>query len=170
VERTQKKEKTVNIYDFAMQMEQDQENLYRELAAGTAAPGIQRILNMLADDEAKHYQIVRQLKAEAPAPEMAETGILAGAKTIFAAMQGKEFDLEGLQVEVYQQAQGLEQQSRDFYLDKASEVRDASHKALLRKLADEEQRHYFLLDHMVEFINRPRTWIEDAEFNHLQEY
>jgi rubrerythrin len=160
----------VNIYDFAMQMEQDQESLYRKLAAGTAAPGIQRILNMLADDEAKHYQIVRQLKANAPAPEMASTEILAGAKTIFAGMQGQAFALEGLQVEVYQQAQALEQQSRDFYRDKANEAQNASHKALLLKLADEEQRHYFLLDHMIEFINRPRTWIEDAEFNHLQEY
>ena len=161
---------TVNIYDFAMQMEQDQENLYRRLAAGTAAPGVQRILNMLADDEAKHYQIVRQLKANAPAPEMADTEILAGAKTIFAAMQGTEFDLEGLQVEIYQQAQELEQKSRDFYIEKASEAQDASHKELWRKLADEEQRHAFLLDHMIEFVNRPRTWIEDAEFNHLEAY
>jgi rubrerythrin len=160
----------VNIYDFAMQMEQDQESLYRKLAASTAAPGVQRILNMLADDEAKHYQIVRQLKAEAPAPEMAGTEILAGAKTIFAAMQGAEFDLDGLQVEVYQQAQELERKSRDFYLEKAGQVSDASHKALLQKLADEEKRHAFLLDHMIEFIDRPRTWIEDAEFNHLEEY
>jgi len=160
----------VNIYDFAMQMEQDQESLYRKLAARTAAPGVQRILNMLADDEAKHYQIVRQLKANAPAPEMTSTEILSGAKTIFAQMQGQAFDLEGLQVEVYQQAQSLEQQSRDFYRNKASEAQDPSHRELLLKLADEEQRHYFLLDHMIEFVNRPRTWIEDAEFNHLEAY
>jgi rubrerythrin len=160
----------VNIYDFAMQMEQDQESLYRKLADSTAAPGIQRILNMLADDEAKHYQIVRQLKANAPAPEMASTEILSGAKTIFADMQGQAFDLEGLQVEVYQQAQSLEQQSRDFYRDKAREAPKSSHKELFLKLAEEEQRHFFLLDHMIEFINRPRNWIEDAEFNHLEDY
>lgn len=160
----------MNIYDFAMQMEQDQESLYRKLSAGTAAPGVQRILNMLADDEAKHYQIVRQLKANAPTPEMASTEILSGARTIFAAMQGQAFDLEGLQIEVYRQAQSLEQQSRDFYREKASEAQDPSHKELLLKLADEEQRHYFLLDHMIEFVNRPRTWIEDAEFNHLEAY
>jgi rubrerythrin len=160
----------MNIYDFAMQMERDQESLYRKLAASTAAPGVQRILNMLADDEAKHYQIVRQLKANVPAPEMASTEILSGAKTIFAEMQAQTFDLEGLQVRVYQQAQSLEQQSRDFYRDKANEAQNTSHKELLLKLADEEQRHYFLLDHMIEFVNRPRTWIEDAEFNHLEAY
>ena len=160
----------MNIYDFAMQMEQDQESLYRKLAARTTATGVQQILNMLADDEAKHYQIVRQLKSDAPAPQMASTEILSGAQTIFAQMQGQSFDLEGLQAEIYQQAQGLEQQSRDFYRERAGKVENASHKELFLKLADEEQRHYFLLDHMIEFIDRPRTWIEDAEFNHLQEY
>lgn len=160
----------MNIYDFALQMEQDQESLYRKLAASTAAPGVQRILNMLADDEAKHARIVRQLKVNAPAPEMASTEILTGAQTIFAGMQGQDFELDGLQVEVYKQAQELEQRSRDFYRDKANQAEAKAHKELFLKLADEERRHYFLLDHMIEFIDRPRNWIEDAEFNHLEEY
>ena len=160
----------MNIYDFAMQMEQDQESFYRELAAKTSATGVQRILNLLADDEAKHYRIVRQLKANAPAPQMADTAVLSEAQTIFSQMQGQSFDLGGLQVEVYKQAQALERKSRDFYRDKAGQSEYAAHKELLLKLADEEQRHYFLLDHIIEFVDRPRTWIEDAEFNHLQEY
>jgi rubrerythrin len=160
----------MNIYDYAMQMEQDHESFYRELAARTTAPGIQRILTMLAADEAKHYQIVSQLKADAPVPQLASTEILSDAQTIFAQMQGQDFDLKGLQVEVYQQAQALERKTHDFYTEKAQEAENAAHKELFLKLADEEQRHYFLLDHVIEFIDRPRTWIEDAEFNHLQEY
>jgi rubrerythrin len=160
----------MNIYDFAMQMEQDQENFYRKLIARTKDTGVQRILNMLAEDEAKHYRIVRQLKANAPAPEMADTAVLGEAQTIFAQMQGQDFDLGGLQVEIYQQAQELEHESRDFYSDQASKAENVAHKQLFLKLADEERRHYFLLDHMIEFVNRPRRWIEDAEFNHLEEY
>jgi rubrerythrin len=160
----------MNIYEFAMKMEQDRQNFYTDLAVKTADPGIQRILTMLASDEAKHYQIVRQLKEKAPAPQMASTDILASAQTIFAGMQGTEFDLGGLQVEVYQQAQELEQETRDFYSEKADKADNPSHKELFIKLADEEQRHYFLLGHIIEFINRPRNWIEDAEFNHLEEY
>jgi rubrerythrin len=160
----------MNIYDFAVQMEQDQESLYRELAARTAAAGVRRILCLLADDEARHGQIVRQLKAGDPAAEMASTEILAGARTVFAEMQGQDFALDGLQATVYQQAQRLEQQSRDYYREKAGQAQDPAHEALFLKLADEESRHYFLLDHMIEFIDRPRTWIEDAEFNHLEEY
>jgi rubrerythrin len=85
-------------------------------------------------------------------------------------MDESDFDLGGPQVEVYSQAQELEQKSRAFYTEKAEEVADPSHRALLLKLADEERRHYFLLDHVIEFINRPRNWIEDAEFNHLEAY
>jgi rubrerythrin len=160
----------MNIYAFAKEMERNREAFYREMASQTAAPGVQRILTMLADDEAKHYEIVRQLEDQATVPEMAPTDILAGAQSIFAQMQGQSLELEGLQVEIYRQAQELERKSQDFYRDRAGESENAAHKALFEKLADEEQRHYFLLDHMIEFVDRPRTWIEDAEFNHLQEY
>jgi rubrerythrin len=160
----------MNIYNFAKQMEQDGEIFYREMASQAAAPGVQRILNMLADDEAKHYETVRQLEKQATVPEMAPTEVLANANNVFAQMQGQSLELEELQVEIYQQAQELERKSRDFYRERAGESQDAAHKALFLRLADEEQRHYFLLEHMIEFVDRPRSWIEDAEFNHLQEY
>jgi rubrerythrin len=160
----------MNIYDFAMQMEQDGEAFYRQMANQTAGAGVQRILNALADDEVKHYNVVKQMKQEAVAPQMDDTVILASAKNVFAQMQGRSWDTAGPQVEVYQQAQELERQSRAFYLEKADEVPQATHKELLLRIADEEARHYFLLDHMVEFVNRPQTWIEDAEFNHLEQY
>ena len=160
----------MKIYEFAKQMEQDGETFYREMAAQTADPGVQRILDMLADDEVKHYQIIAQLEKTATAPEMAPTDILTNARNVFEQMRGEGLDLGGLQVEVYQQAQELEQKSQDFYRERANESSNPAHKALFVKLADEERRHYFLLDHMIEFVDRPRTWIEDAEFTHLQEY
>jgi len=160
----------MNIYDFAMQMEQDGEAFYRAMAEQTADVGIQRILNALADDEVKHYNIVKQMKESAAAPQMDDTVVLASAKNVFAQMQGRPLNTIGPQVEVYRQAQELERRSRAFYLEKADEVPQAMHKELLLRIADEEARHYFLLDHMIEFVNRPQTWIEDAEFNHLEEY
>ena len=160
----------MNVYEFAKQMEQDGQAFYKTMAAQTADPGIQKILTMLADDEAKHYEIVRQLQEQATAAEIATTDVLVNARNVFAQMQGRSLVVGGPQIEVYQQAQALERTSQEFYSEKASETDNAAHKALFLKLADEEQRHYFLLDHMIEFIDRPRTWIEDAEFNHLQEY
>lgn len=41
---------------------------------------------------------------------------------------------------------------------------------MLLKLGEEEQRHEFLMENLVEFITRPETWIENAEWLHLDEY
>ena len=71
---------------------------------------------------------------------------------------------------MYRQAQEIERQSRKFYKEQADQATKASARTILLEIADEEQRHYFLLDRIVEFIDRPRTWIENAEFNHLDEY
>ncbi|MBN1584729.1 MAG: ferritin family protein [Anaerolineae bacterium] len=159
----------MNIYEFAMRMEQDGEAFYRDLASKSNQPGVKRILTMLADDEVKHYHTVKKM-AENAAPTMAGTTILADAKNVFAGMQGTSLDLKGAQSDVYRQAQEIERQSQTFYEEKASEVTDPDAQALLLKIADEEKRHYFLLDHVIEFLDRPRTWIENAEFNHLEDY
>jgi rubrerythrin len=159
----------VDIYDFAMQMERDGERFYRNLADRSSSQGIARILTGLADDERKHYRIVKEM-AKGSQAGMAETTVLADAKNVFAQMQGTSLDLGGLQVDVYLQAQEIERQSREFYEEKADQVTEPGAKAILLQIADEERRHYFLLDRIIEFLDRPRTWLEDAEFTHLDEY
>ena len=159
----------MNVYEFAMEMEQDAARFYRDMAPRSKNPGILRILTMLAEDETRHYQIVRQM-AENANPEMAQSTILADAKTVFAQLRGTPFDLDVSQVDVYRQARDKEQRAHEFYQEKADEVDDPTSSALLLKLADEERRHYFLLDHVIDFLDRPQTWLEDAEFNHLDEY
>lgn len=159
----------MDIYEFAIQMEQDGENLYRQLATQSGDMGIRRILTMLADDEVKHREVVAQMRVSAPSP-MPQTEILARAQNIFAQLKTQDIDLGGTQVELYQQAQDIERKSKAFYLETASQVADHAQKRLLTQIADEEGRHFFLLDHVIEFLSRPLTWIEDAEFNHLTDY
>ena len=43
-------------------------------------------------------------------------------------------------------------------------------KDILLNIAEDEKKHRFLLKNTVEFLSRPKTWIENAEFNHLDEY
>ena len=52
----------------------------------------------------------------------------------------------------------------------SDKVEAEAQKKLLLKLAEEEKKHMFLLENLVEFVSRPETWIENAEFNHLVEY
>jgi rubrerythrin len=167
--RDREKGHQMDIYAFAMQMEQDGEQFYRKLATQSGNEGMRRILTMLAEDEVKHYRIVKAMADRSDA-EMVSTTVLADARNVFAGLQGADFSLEGEQIELYREAQEIELKSQAFYEEKAGEVDDPAAKNLLLKIADEEKRHYFLLDNMVEFINRPYTWIENAEFNHLEDY
>lgn len=159
----------MNIFEYAMQMEKDGENYYRQLVQKTTNKGIKTILTMLADEEVKHYNAIKQMGAKL---QMAETTILVDAKNVFEQMkegQG-QFDIDVGQIQLYKKAQDIEEKSRDFYQQKANEVEEEYQKELFLKLADEEKKHYFLLENIINFVSRPETWLENAEFYHLEEY
>jgi rubrerythrin len=160
----------MNIFDFAMEKEKYSEDYYRQLTAKSNDKGLVKIFNMLADEEARHYEIVSDMKKDI-APDLVEMAVLSDAKNIFAKMRdsAQNFNFNIHQTELYRKAQDIERQSRDFYLEKADEVAEAQ-KEIFLKLADEEKKHYFLLENIIEFVSRPETWLENAEFYHLEEY
>jgi rubrerythrin len=160
----------MNIFEYALQMEKDGEGYYRQLARQTVNKGLKTILVMLADEEVKHYNAIEKMKTAKP--HMAETTILADAKNVFIQIQesNENFGFDLGQIELYKKAQDIEERSRDFYLQKANEVDEEYQKELFLKLADEEKKHYFLLDNIIEFVSRPEHWLENAEFFHLEEY
>jgi rubrerythrin len=160
----------MDIFEYAMQMEKDGETYYRQLAEKTNNKGVRTILTMLADEEVKHYNTVESMKTTKP--QMAETTILADAKNIFIRMNdsGEKFDFDISQTELYKKAQDIEKKSQDFYLEKANEVEEKYQKEIFLRLAEEESQHYFLLENIIQFVSRPETWLENAEFYHLQEY
>ncbi len=162
--------KIVDILKYAMQMEKDGENYYHQLAQQTANKGLQTILIMLADDEVKHYNAIE--KMQTTEAHIAETAILTDAKNIFAQIKesGESFDFDIKQTGLYRKAQDIEEASRNFYLEKADEVEEKYQKEIFLRLADEEKKHYFLLENIIEFVSRPETWLENAEFYHLEEY
>lgn len=159
----------MNIFKFAMQMEKDGEAFYRNLSKKDGNIGLKTILNMIADDEVKHYKIFEALSKNTE-PSLAETKILKNSKNIFSQMQGENIEPNIEQIDLYKKAQEIERMSEEFYREKAGEVKNPTQKKLLLKIADEEKRHFFLLENMIMFVSRPKTWLENAEFYHLEEY
>ena len=160
----------MNIFIYAMQMEKDGENYYYQLAQQTANAGLRAILEMLAVEEAKHYSVIEKMRDTKT--EMAETTILSGAKNVFVRIMetNESFDFNLGQTELYKRAQVIEKKSMDFYLEKAQEVEEEYQREIFLRLAEEEKKHYFLLENIVDFVSRPKTWLENAEFHHLEEY
>lgn len=161
----------MDIYEYAMQMEKDGEKFYRDLAAKTSSAGIKNILTMLADAEVKHYTLFRNMKDNAKIGSITDNPLLENVKNVFAKIkEEKTFEAEVPELDLYKEAQEIEQKSRDFYLEKAGEVKDDSQKTAMKKIADEERRHFNILENIITLVNRPNIWLEDPEWYHLEQY
>ena len=160
----------MNIFEFAMEKEKYSEDYYRRLADKTNNKGLETIFNMLADEEAKHYKIVSDMKEDV-APDLADTTVLSDAKDVFVKMResAQKFSFDISQTELYKKAQDIEKQSQNFYLEKAKEAEETQ-KEIFLSLAEEEKKHYFLLENIINFVSKPQTWLENAEWHHLDEY
>jgi rubrerythrin len=159
-----------NIFEYAMQMEKDGEDYYRQLAQQASNDGMRTILTMLADEEVKHYNALEKIQSQKT--QIVESGILTDAKNVFAQIKesGESFDFDISQADLYKKARDIEKKSQDFYTEKASEVTQEYQKELFLKLADEEKKHYVLLDNIIDFVSKPEQWLENAEFFHLEDY
>ncbi len=159
----------MDIYAYAMEMEQDGERYYREAASQAKSEGIRNILTMLADAEVRHYETFRRMK-DSEAVVVPHLGYLSGIKTIFAELSEKKEPMSnGSQVDLYRKAQELEEKTRDFYREQSGAV-PADQKDVLNRIANEEQKHYDILENLIIMVLRPETWLENAEWYRLEEY
>ena len=104
--------------------------------------------------------------------QMAKTTFLDDVKNIFIEMKDQEetFEPDQEQAELYAKAQEIEKKSQQFYHEKARQADIDDQKKLFERLAKEEEKHYFLLENIIDFVSRPEQWLENAEWYHLEEY
>jgi rubrerythrin len=161
----------MNIFEFAKKMEKDGEAFYRDLASNSTTKGLAGILGSLADAEARHYKVLVEMEKK-QGPELSDSQILANAKNVFSGMKMDAFDpnFSFPQIDAYKKALDIEKKSEDFYREKAGEAENGQYRLLFLRIAEEEKQHYFLVDNIIEFMQRPFRWLEYAEWNHLDEY
>jgi rubrerythrin len=160
----------MDVYDFAMQMAEDGEKFYRMLAGRVTKPGLRRILTMLADDQAIHRRTFQEMKGSEKKP-LPKAEILEGVKNVFAQRMKRPMKVgEDLtQAELYQRGQALYRECEDFYREMASKVTSKRLKEAFLRVADEQRRHYFTLEHIITFISEPQQGLEDPEWFRAEE-
>jgi len=161
----------MDVFQFAMKAEKDGEKYYRDLAAKSTDTGLATILRMLADAEVTHYNTLKEM-AEGTDPLVCETTLLSNVKNVFVRMrdQKKAFDFDVSQIDLYKKAQDLERKSEEFYLQRADIAEGSAQKDLFVRIARQEREHWVILQNLIEFLSRPTTWLENAEWHHLDEY
>jgi len=162
----------MDFFEFALEMEKKTIESYRELAEKCRSnEGIKNILSMLADDHEKHTKTLKEIQ-DKTAGEMEETDAFRKARQVFSNMQKEQnpFSCDLDQVKLYEDARELVLEKIRFYKDFAPKMEGEESKKLVAKMAEEEEKQASVLENIIEMVRRPETWLEDAEFHHLDEY
>ncbi len=161
----------MDIYEFAMDKERFSEEYYLQLSSKTVNEGLIKILTMLADEEHKHFEIVQQMQRETPR-EITDTDVLDDARIIFRKMResADTFSLDINEPVLFEKARDIESESRQFYLEKSIEVKDAGQRKIFEKLAAEELKHLVLIQKICDFVARPQWFLENAEMYRFDDY
>jgi rubrerythrin len=161
----------MNVIEFAIEKEKEEERSYLDLAEKADKKGLKKIFLFLAGEESKHLAAIEQLKESIPG-QISDIDVELDGKAMLKEMAESEgqIDLDQSQVEIYREAVRREEKGRDIYLKMAKKSEDESHKTVFMKLADEEQKHFLVLDNVVDFLSQPEQWLENAEFFHGEEY
>ncbi|MFZ7131049.1 MAG: ferritin-like domain-containing protein [Eubacteriales bacterium] len=164
----------MNIYDFAINFEIESRKLYEKFAEESGNENLRGVFQGLAEEEKRHENILRQLKEDKKIDEV-DSDILSTAKKAFELISKdltdrKDNVLPQQQVDVYKKAKEIEVDSYKFYTDKAEEAEKPEVEKVFNRLAKEEKKHERIIDNIIEMVNRPNTWLEDAEWNHMEDY
>ncbi|MDA3958886.1 ferritin family protein [Oceanispirochaeta sp.] len=154
----------MDIFEFSIQMEHDAEELYRTLASKTEQTGIKKIFTMLADDEVKHAHAVEVLQKKMDTS--AVKGSMKEVQTIFASLKKESVDgilSKDLLVEL-RRALEIEKKGKEFYEEQFSKFDTEAGRKLFKSLSRQEEYHYMTVNNLIELVEKPEWWVENAEF------
>ena len=159
-----------NIFDQALDIEKEGESLYRRFSMEASDEGMKTVLTWLADQEQKHCEIFRRMKA-GQAAVVAGSKILHDVKDIFSGWKdiAKSIDVKVAQADLYRRALDSENKSILVYESYANESVQSQQKDIFLAIVKEEKRHRWILENIIEFVTKPEVWAENAEFSHLEE-
>jgi rubrerythrin len=161
----------MNVFDFAMQMELDGKEHYEKLAAGTSIMGLYNIFIMLSTDEQKHYDVIQSMKTGSRGT-MASSIVLDESKNVFQGLIKDKAQIGGLRKDLdgYRYAMKVESDSVKFYEDMAKKEDAVEIVQLLLKIANEEKKHYNIMENLYDFVLTPQNYLAWGEFSNLKEF
>ena len=168
----------MNIFDIALQLELDGEQFYRKQAAKVNLEELKTVLLGLADDEQRHYKIIKSLQdqtfvySEADIPKNRGQNIfkIFNKSEVFPIDEDLMASIRDEQLNVYRAALIKEEESIRFYKKLGEMVEERAAREIVEKLMLEEDSHAEVLENIIQMFNHVNEWVESAEFNHLETY
>lgn len=161
----------MNVFDFAMRLEEESRASYEKLAEDADTMELKSIFTLLAASEREHHEHLTILKT-ATAPELAESVTLDQAGNFVHELVGTiaANDLLRNDDDGYRHALKQEEISIKLYEKLADRESNGAAATLLRTMAAEERHHKEMIENIYDFVESPRTYLEWGEFSNLREY
>jgi rubrerythrin len=162
----------MDFYEIAKKMELEGKKFYEEQAALASIPQLVSVFKFLAQEEQGHYELFSALQAKGNTVPLKDNSVLARAKDAFAkeyrkiAVPSTINDIES----AYNKALDAEKHAVAFYTAESAKLADSRQKGEVALVIEQEKQHVKLFEGLIEFIRQPKEWLENAEFNHLDEY
>lgn len=155
----------MDMFDFAIKMEQDAEQLYRDLAQKASTPGVRQIFTMLADDEETHEQAIEILKRKNGGHGL-DDSFIPEVTTVFKDLRDhiSDIDLSKEQLDDYRIALDIEKKGFAYYKEQFEKSDSPEAKRLFKSIANQELYHIKTVENLVDMLERPQWWVENAEF------
>jgi rubrerythrin len=162
--------RSMDIFEFAIEMEKDGEEYYRKQATENKNRELEAVFTSLADDEKMHADVLRK-KQKKTGYEM-ETSNVEDYMNVFKGEDKfkMETKAEPEQIDFYRKALEKEQESIDLYRKMLSDAEGADETELFGWIIGQEQGHYNLLYDLITLLERAKSWVESPEFGVREDY
>lgn len=161
-----------NLLEVAKNMEIEGEEYYKKLARETTVEELTGVFLFIADQEEDHFKLFEYMQ-EGKVPDYKEVkGAFSVAKDAFKKIT-PDFSLPGALTNAksaYKTAVSMERKTVEYYTSLLEKIENNDQKEVLQMIIEEEEKHQALMESLCEFVERPNEWLENAEFNHLEEY
>lgn len=168
----------MDVFEFALKMELDGEKYYRDLANRVQYEELKIVLENLAEDEQRHYQIILLAQNQRLQP-IEGNPTLSKVKNVFTctdahklALNNKDFivKLKDEQSDLYRAALEKEKESVRLYQKLKENSKNTEEETVFTTLMHEEEKHVEVIDNIIDMLNHVNDWVEAAEFNHKDTY
>lgn len=155
----------MNAYEYALKVEKDGEQYYRELSSKSQYASLKLIFNILANEEVKHYNVIKKMMSQSDI-DVNKLDISLDTTTIFSGLKAEKdkVSFNSDEIKFYEEAIAKEDGVQEFYLEKAKESTNEVEKGLFTILAAEEGKHAVILQNILDFVQEPANFVESAEF------
>lgn len=162
----------MNIYDFAMSVEQSGMKFYRKMAEATEDPGLKKIFAMMVKDEEYLFHEYEKMREKAPKRALKDARVLAEATNLFAEELDPSKVLEKIDddLDAYKFIMAMEEKLYTQYEKVAEKEDDAQLKNKLLEFARVEHKEHDEIEAAYDFANAPNEFLAWGEFSNLGEF